>query len=133
MKVRAIIERGDDGTYGVYLEDNAANILIIGNGDSIAEAKEDFMLCRDEMKAYYEEEGREFPELEFEFQYDAASFLSYYNQFISLEGLEHLTGLKQISLNQYLNPENKPNIQTTKKIQQHLHSFGKELQQLKFA
>lgn len=71
MKVRAIIERGDDGTYGVYLEDNAANILIIGNGDSIDEAKEDFMLCRDEMKAYYEEEGREFPELEF--QYDANS------------------------------------------------------------
>lgn len=55
MKARAIIERGDDGTYGIYLDEDDLDHLIIGDGNTIQEAIEDFHLCKDEMKAYYEE------------------------------------------------------------------------------
>lgn len=133
MKVKAIIERGEDGTYGVYLEDNKYDLLLIGNGKSVSEALEDFYVCRDEMKAFYEEEGKIFPELEFNIQYDTASFLEYYSKFISLAGLERLTGVNQGQLSHYLTGRRKPRKQTTQKIQNHLHEFGKELQQLEFA
>lgn len=72
MKIKAFIEQGSDGSYGIYLDDNDANILIIGEGNTLAEAKEDFFVCRNEMKAYYEEQGRVFPDLEFVFQYDSS-------------------------------------------------------------
>lgn len=68
--MKAIIEQGEDGTYGIYLEDNKYNLLIIGNGKSINEALEDFYICRDEMKAFYEKEGKVFPKIEFNFQYE---------------------------------------------------------------
>ncbi len=68
MKARAIIERGDDGTYGIYLDEDDLDHLIIGDGNTIQEAIEDFHLCKDEMREYYEETGKIFPELEFVFQ-----------------------------------------------------------------
>ena len=35
MKVKAFIEQGSDGSYGIYLDDNDANILIIGEGNTL--------------------------------------------------------------------------------------------------
>ena len=133
MKVKAIIERGNDGSYGIYLDDDNLNFGIIGEGNTVAEAKDDFLLCRDEMKEYYDEIGKEFPDLEFIYQYDTASFLEYYSKIISLAGLERLTGVNQGQLSHYLTGKLKPSAKTTQKIQRHLHAFGKELQHLEFA
>ena len=108
MKVKAIIERGNDGSYGIYLDDDNLNFGIIG-------------------------EGKEFPDLEFIYQYDTASFLEYYSKIISLAGLERLTGVNQGQLSHYLTGKRKPSAKTTQKIQRHLHAFGKELQHLEFA
>ena len=46
-KVKAFIERGNDGTYGVYvdLEDDSLNYGIHGEGDTVKEAVEDFMMA----------------------------------------------------------------------------------------
>ena len=80
------------------------------------------------MKEYYDEIGKEFPDLEFIYQYDTASFLEYYSKIISLAGLERLTGVNQGQLSHYLTGKRKPSTKTTQKIQRHLHAFGKELQ-----
>ena len=119
MKVKAIIERGNDGSYGIYLDDDNLNFGIIGEGNTVAEAKDDFLLCRDEMKEYYDEIGKE--------------FLEDYSKIISLAGLERLTGVNQGQLSHYLTGKRKPSAKTTQKIQRHLHAFGKELQHLEFA
>ena len=68
-KVKAFIERVADGTYSVYidLEDDTLNYGIIGEGDTVEEAIEDFKLSYTDMKALYEEEGKEFQETTFEF------------------------------------------------------------------
>ena len=75
-KVKAFIERGNDGTYGVYvdLNDNTLNYGVIGDGYTVQEAVEDFKVGYLEMKELYENEGKHFVEAEFEFHYDASSF-----------------------------------------------------------
>ena len=74
-KVKAFIEQGNDGTYGVYvdLNDNTLNYGIHGNGDTPEQAIEDFKAGYVEMKEVYQEEGMNFVEADFDFMYDYAT------------------------------------------------------------
>ncbi len=75
MKTIALVEKGKDGTFGIYTPDLQATI--IGEGTTVAEAKEDFENSVREMLASYTENGEEIPEelkeIEFEYKYDVAS------------------------------------------------------------
>ena len=133
-KVKAFIERGNDGTYGVYvdLEDNTLNYGIHGVGDSVDEAIEDFKAGYLEMKEVYKEEGISFVEAEFEYNYDTASFLNYYTNYFSLAGLSRLTGIHQGQLSHYVNGTRNPSKQTIQKIDHSIHAFAKNLTQVHF-
>jgi hypothetical protein len=76
IKVNAIIEMGEDGTYSVYpdLSENRLTYGIIGDGNTAQEAIDDFFNSYNEMKIYYKEIGKNFQDAEFEFLYDVASF-----------------------------------------------------------
>lgn len=130
--VKAFIERGTDGTYGVYidLEDNTLNYGIHGDGKTVKEAIESFNNSYKEMKENYKKRNIEFVEARFEFNYDVASFLEYYSKILSLAGLERLTGVAQGQLSHYVNGHRKPSKKTTEKIQTKLHEFGEELKHL---
>ncbi len=133
-KVKAFIERGNDGTYGVYidLEDETLNYGIHGDGATVKEAIEDFKICYEEMKAIYKKDKREFVEAEFSYHYDTASFLAYYSQFMSLAGMQRITGINQGQLSHYLNGHRKPTKKTAEKIQEKIHHFAEELHQVQF-
>ncbi len=134
MRVKAIIEKGKDGTFDVnleYREDLTFGLL--GQGDTVEEAIEDFYVSRDEIKVYYYKVGKLFPEdLEFEFIYDIASFLDSYSEKLSLAGLGYLTGINRKQLNHYLTRQRNPSRKTVEKIERALHDFGKELSQVRF-
>ena len=134
-KVKAFIERGNDGTYGVYvdLEDNTLNYGIFGDGDTVSEAIEDFNIGYLEMKALYEEMGKDFVEAEFEFHYDIASFLNYYAGKFSLAGLGRITGINQRQLSHYVNGYKRPTKKTVEKIDDALHQLAGELSQVRLA
>lgn len=132
MDITAIIERANDGYYSIYIQEDL-DFGLIGTGQTVADAKADFMICIDEMKELYQEEGKEFPELSVNFLYDTASFLQYYSKILSLAGLERLTGVNQGQLSHYLTGHRKPSEKTAKKIQEKIHDFGKELLHLEFA
>lgn len=133
MKVIAVIERGSDGTFGVYIEGNNVPFGVIGDGETVAEAIADFMNSVEEMRAYYADEGKEFPQnLEFEFKYDTASFLQQYAYAFTLAGLERITGINQRQLSHYINGFRKPSEKTTKKIEERLHKFGAEIASVRF-
>jgi len=132
MRTTVIIEKGNDGSYGAYLPNNDLPFGIIGDGKTTKEAKEDFLNSYQEMKEYYSQKQKTFVEAEFEFQYDIASFLNYYARFISLAGLERLTGVNQGQLSHYVTGRRKPSPKTTQKIKEKLNQFGQELAQLDF-
>jgi len=134
IKVKAFIERGNDGTYGVYvdLDETRLNYGVIGDGNTVNEAIEDFNEGYLEMKELYEKEGMNFQEAEFEFHYDTASFLNYISKKITLSGLQRITGVNQGQLSNYVNGYRRPSKRTIQKIESSLQTFGKEMSQIQF-
>lgn len=132
-KVRVFIERASDGYYSAYMpdEDNLS-YGITGIGSTIEETMKDFNAAYAGMKAYYEQEGKLFEEVSFEFSYDIPSFLSYYSNKISLAGLERITGVAQGQLSHYVTGRRNPSKKTVEKIQSALQQFGKELSNVHF-
>jgi len=132
--VKTFIERGDDGSYSVYvdLEDKTLNYGIHGTGKTAKEAVNDFMSAYEAMKEFHHKKNKEFIEANFEFVYDVPSLLSYYSNILSLAGLHQLTGINQAQLGQYVIGYRKPGPKTVKKIETSLHTFAKELSQIQF-
>lgn len=133
-KVIAYIERGNDGTFGVYidLDDKTLNYGISANGKTVEEAINDFNNSYTEMKNFHSKKGLDFIEAEFTFKQDVASFLQYYSKIFTLAGLERLTGINQAQLSHYLNGVKKPRKETVEKIETKIHELGKELTTLEF-
>jgi predicted RNase H-like HicB family nuclease len=133
MKVTVIIERGENGRFSAYVDEwEKVSFGLLGEGDSVQETMEDFSCGRDEMREVYEEEGRVFPDMEFVFKYDVASFLNYYSKRLSLAGLERLTGIRQGQLSHYASGRRRPSTRTAKKIEDALHAFAEEIRQVEF-
>ena len=132
MKAEVIIERGSDGTYSAYIGSDNVPFGLIGDGKTVQETIADFLNSADEMKEYYKEQGKEYPEIEWIFKYDVASFLQYYAFAFTLAGLERITGVSQGQLSHYINGVRKPSPRTVQKIEDRLHEFAKEIGQVNF-
>lgn len=133
-KVKAFIERGNDGSYGVYvdLENNTLNYGIHGSGKTAKEALDDFNSGYEAMKEYHNQKGKKFVEAKFEIVYDTASFLAYYSNVLSLAGLQRITGINQGQLSHYATGHRKPSPKTVEKIEKSLHNFANEISQIHF-
>ena len=131
-KVKAIIERAGDGSSSVYMDADDMSYLITGTGKNAEEAINSFKINYDDMKRYYAEEGKEFEEVEFVYEYDMASFLSYYCKAFSLAGLSRITGVNQGQLSHYVTGHRTPSERTKLKIQNSIQDFAKELSLVHF-
>lgn len=132
-KINVVIERGIDGSFSAYIADDNCEFGCIGEGKSVEETKADFMKAVGEMQEVYAEEGSKFPDVEFDFIYDMASFLNYYVYAFSLAGLARITGVNQGQLSHYVTGRRRPSKSTVEKIEQSLHDFANEIGQVKFA
>lgn len=132
-KINVVIERGIDGSFSAYIADDNCEFGCIGEGKSVEETKADFMKAVGEMQEVYAEEGSKFPDVEFDFIYDMASFLNYYAYAFSLAGLARITGVNQGQLSHYVTGRRRPSKSTVEKIEQSLRDFANEIGQVKFA
>jgi len=134
MKTTALIEKGEDGTYGIFTPDLESTIA--GEGNTVTEAKVDFENSVKEVIQYFEESGKQIPyelqNVEFEYKFDVASFLEHYSKVLSLAGLERLTGVNQGQLSHYVTGLRKPSRKTIVKIEKSLHDFAAEISQVQF-
>ena len=64
---------------------------------------------------------------EIEWKFDVASFLEYYSSFMSLAGMEKMTGINQKQLSNYLNHRAVPRKKQTERIREGRHKFAHEL------
>jgi hypothetical protein len=133
-EIEVTVEKGDDKTYTAYISgDNPLPFGLLGDGNNVQEAIDDFKESFNQMRAFYEKSKLEFPEnVEFNFKYDMASFLSYYSKILSLSGLEKLTGVNQGQLSHYVTGRRKPSKKTVQKIEEELHNFAEEISQIEF-
>ena len=75
---------------------------LLGQGNTVSEAIDDFYNSYGEIKTMYQAEGNKYPMLEFEFKYDMPSFLQHYAYAFTLAGLERITGVNQRQLSHYI-------------------------------
>lgn len=66
-------------------------------------------------------------EFEIEWKFDVPSFLEYYSRFISLAGMEKMTGINQKQLSNYLNHRSTPRRKQADRIITGIHKFAQEL------
>ncbi len=130
--IKAIIERAGDGNYSVYMDAEDISYLITGTGKTAEEAINSFKENYEDMKRYYAEEGKKFEEVDFDYQYDMASFLSYFSKAFSLAGLSRITGINQGQLSHYVTGHRVPSKRTKEKMQQSIRSFAADLNQVNF-
>lgn len=127
MKTVALIEKGKDGTFGIYTPD--INTTIIGSGETVAEAKDDFQNSIKEIFESYEEEGEELPDelkdIEFEYKFDIASLFNYYN-WINVSKFAQLIGINPSLMRQYKQGQYISEMQANK-IEKGLRQIGEEL------
>ncbi len=128
----AIIERGVDGLFSIYIEDKSYPYGVIGTGPTVREAIEDFRAGYAEMKDYIESTGGRFEEAGFEFKYDVPSFLQEYAYAFSLAGLERITSINQKQLGHYISGYRKPSEKTVRKIESGIQSFCAQLSTVRF-
>lgn len=126
-KVIAIIERGEDGTYGIHAPQ--LENVIIGEGETVAEAKEDFLNSYNEMAESYIDDGAPVPEelrdIEFEYRYDISAFYDAHPYLNVSKLAEHMninaSLMRQYRQGQYISEEQ------VMKIQEGIRSVGREL------
>lgn len=131
-KIKVYIERSQFG-YSAYMDDTPLDYSCIGEGKTVEETISDLNNAYNEMRAYYEKEGKPFEEITYEFYYDVASFLQEYAPSFSLAGLERITGVNQTMLGHYLHGRRKPSKKTIEKIEKGVNDFARELSSLHFA
>ena len=66
-------------------------------------------------------------DFEIEWKFDVPSFLEYYSSFMSLAGMEKLTGINQKQLSNYLNRRAVPRRKQADRIVMGIHKFAREL------
>jgi predicted RNase H-like HicB family nuclease len=128
MKTVALIEKGKDGTYGVFTPD--IDHTIIGSGGTVAEAKEDFVNSVNEMILSYTENGKAIPKelqgISFEYKYDLASLFDYYN-WINVTQFAKIAGINSGLMRQYKAGITYISEAQARKIETALHRLGEEL------
>lgn len=132
-QVKAVIERASDGNFSIYMDADDMPYLVTGTGETVEEARKTFSAGYEDMKALFAEDGKEFEDLEFVFQYDIASFLQYYGYAFSLAGLERITGINQKQLGHYISGYRNPSPKTKQKIEESIRKFSEELSAVSFA
>lgn len=133
-QVKVYICHEDDGTYSCYM-DNCPGLGygLKGEGGTVQEAVADWQAHYEDMRRYFESEGRKFEEAEFTYTYDLVSMLHYYAGRFTYAGLSKITGVSAAQLSQYANGYRNASAKTVGKIEAALHSFGKELCQVTLA
>lgn len=130
MKVQ--IEKQSDGTYIAY-NTNGDMVQLIGTGDTVAEAKSDFMNSIEEIIESYKEDAQPIPvELteQPEFYFDVSSLFEYYSV-INVSAFAKMIGINDSLLRQYKRGGTYISDAQLGKIEAGIHQLGQEFSSLR--
>jgi predicted RNase H-like HicB family nuclease len=128
MKTTALIEKSSDGTFGIFTPD--INHTIIGDGNTVEDAKNDFENSVNEMILSYTERGMQIPDelqnIEFEYKYDVSSIFNEIDC-INISKFAKRIGINANLLRQYKMGNTYISDTQKMKIEKGLHNLGKQL------
>ena len=126
------IEKQSDGTYIAY-NTTGDMVQLIGTGDTVSEAKSDFMDSIEEIIESYKEDAQPVPaELteQPEFHFDVSSLFEYYSV-INLSAFAKMIGINSSLLRQYKRGGTYISDAQLGKIEAGIHQLGKEFSSLR--
>lgn len=129
MKAIALIEKGKEGQFHIYSK--GLKTMIIGEGNSVEEAKADFENTLQEIISTFPTEKipKELQNLSFEYHFDVGALFNYYD-FINMSKLAKRIGISDSLMRRYKIGEYISQTQL-QKIEDALHSIGKDFSEIK--
>ena len=79
MVATVTITMGSDGFYSCQVEESFQHFALFGYGETAQQAKDDLLESYAEISQMLKEEGKDVPELEFEWHYDMQAFFNYFD------------------------------------------------------
>lgn len=125
------IEKQSDGTYIAYNTDGD-KVTLIGTGDSVKEAKEDFYNSIEEVASDYKERGQAVPEEltgNVDFHFDISSLFEYYSIF-NVSALGRYLGINPGLMRQYKKGDTPISDAQLAKIEAGIHRLASDLSSL---
>lgn len=132
MKMKVTIEKQSDGTYIAY-ETGENQSTLIGTGSSVSEAKSDFFNSVQEVIEMFKEMGEQVPEYlmeEPEFKFDLASLFEYYSV-LNVSAFARFVGINDALMRQYKKGNTYISESQLSKIEQGIHTLGREFASLR--
>lgn len=132
MKMKVTIEKQSDGTYIAY-ETGENQSTLIGTGSSVSEAKSDFFNSVQEVIGMFEEMGEQVPEYlmeEPEFKFDLSSLFEYYSV-LNVSAFARFVGINDALMRQYKKGNTYISESQLSKIEQGIHTLGREFASLR--
>lgn len=132
MKVR--IEKQSDGTYIAY-NTSGEKVTLIGTGDTVKEAKEDFFNTIEELRQSYIDTNDPVPAFlddKAEFHFDLSSLFEYYSM-LNVSALGRYLGINPSLMRQYKSGDTYISDAQLEKIEEGIHRLGSELTALKLS
>lgn len=126
------IEKQNDGSYIAYNPDES-EFTLIGTGNTVAEAKEDFFNSIQETIENLNEFGDKIPESLTstpKFSFDLSSLFEYYD-FLNVSALARFLGFNETLMRQYKRGNTYISDKQLGKIEVGIHKIGAELNALK--
>lgn len=132
MKMKVTIEKQSDGTYIAYNTEDK-RLSLIGTGDTVSEAKDDFFNSIKEVTESLQEMGETVPGClleEPEFKFDLASFFEYYSV-LNVSAFARFVGINDALMRQYKKGNTYISESQLSKIEKGIHTLGKEFASLR--
>ena len=126
------IEKQSDGSYIAYNPDSE-EYGVIGTGETVSAAKEDFLNSIEEIKEAMKENNEEIPAGLLEdpvFYFDISSLFEYFNM-INVGAFARHIGINDSLMRQYKRGDTYISETQLGKIENGIHQIGKELAELK--
>lgn len=125
MKIKVIVETGKDGFACFMVGDPKDMTGLTGFSKTARKAIDDFYLCYEEEKQWCREQGKQEPQLEFEFVFDIGAFFSYYC--INVTAFAQYAGINPSLLRQYACGLKSPSKQTITKLREHIDKYRQDI------
>ena len=126
VKLLAIVERGKGkGNFSCFATESIGNCGINGYGRTAREAMQDMYVAVKEYKEMKAKEGKEFPDVEFDFRFDVGAFFDYYP--IDVTAFAKYIGMNASVLRQYVTALRDPKEETIKRIRKGITKFSEDL------
>jgi hypothetical protein len=129
--LKVSIEKQSDGTYIAY-NTTGEKVMLIGTGDTVKEAKDDFFNSIEEVKATYgpNEVMPSCLSEPVEFHFDISSLFEYYNMF-NVSALARYLGINDSLMRQYRKGDTPISDKQLEKIETGIHRLASELAALR--